>query len=181
MVHKEFEIKLELALGLLMVELDNNNFKLYETLMTNFLMDKTIIDYLKFIQFVHKDKKEFMHQLEELRLFDEEQLSEIHRSKKIEEFVVSTYEKTITIPYKNKKRIGELFREYKTTKTPVEQPEKKKEWDDDLKQNDISATIMDKSHKNITRHQSFEAHQLFEIINDEEVDKVDLALFPNEE
>lgn len=29
MPHKEFEIKLELAIGLLMIEIDNNNFKVY--------------------------------------------------------------------------------------------------------------------------------------------------------
>ena len=28
-IHKEFEVKLELAMGLLMIEIDNNNFKLY--------------------------------------------------------------------------------------------------------------------------------------------------------
>ena len=44
-------------MGLLMIEVDNNNYKLYEMLMTNFLMDKNIIDYLKFIIFVHRDKK----------------------------------------------------------------------------------------------------------------------------
>jgi len=53
-----------------MIDIDNNNFKVYETLMTNFLMDKNIVDYLKFIQFVHKDKKEFIQQLEELKIFD---------------------------------------------------------------------------------------------------------------
>lgn len=53
MVNKEFEVKLELALRLLMIEIDNNNSKIYESLMLNFLTDKTIADYLKFIQFVH--------------------------------------------------------------------------------------------------------------------------------
>jgi hypothetical protein len=62
MVHKEFEVKLELALGLLMVEIDNNNFEVYDVLMMNFLMDKSIVDYLKFIQFVHQGK-EFVRQL----------------------------------------------------------------------------------------------------------------------
>ena len=75
-------------------------------------------------------------------MFEEEQLSVIQRSKKIEEVVIGQFEKSITIPHKNKRKIGELFREYKTSKTPVEQPEKKKEWDDDLKENDIAATIM---------------------------------------
>ena len=50
-------MKLELAMGLLMIEVDNNNYKLYELLMSNFIMDKNIIDYLKFILFVHRDKK----------------------------------------------------------------------------------------------------------------------------
>jgi hypothetical protein len=48
----------------------------------------------------------------------------------------------IVIKQKNKRRLGDIFREYRTTKTPVEQLEKKKEWDDDLKENDIAATIM---------------------------------------
>ena len=39
---------------------------------------------------------------------------------------------------------------------------------------------MEKSSKNLSRHQSFEAN-LFEIINDEELEKIDLALLPNEE
>ena len=50
-------MKLELAMGLLMIEVDNNNNKLYELLMSNFIMDKNIIDYLKFILFVHRYKK----------------------------------------------------------------------------------------------------------------------------
>lgn len=56
-------MKLELAIGLLMIEIDNSNFKIYESVMMNFIMDKNIIDYLKFIMFVHKDKKEFIKQI----------------------------------------------------------------------------------------------------------------------
>ena len=167
-------------MGLLMIEIDNSNFKIYESVMMNFIMDKNIIDYLKFIMFVHKDKKEYIRQIQELKLFEEEQLSVIQRSKKIEQVIIGQFQKSITIPHKNKRKIGELFREYKTSKTPVEQPEKKKQWDDDLKENDIAATIMEKSSKNLSRHQSFEAN-LFEIINDEELEKIDLALLPNEE
>ena len=142
MPHKEFEIKLELALGLLMIDIDNNNFRVYETLMTNFLMDKNIVDYLKFIQFVHKEKNEFIEQIKELKIFDATQIALIEKSKKIEEKNISSCEKLIVIKQKNKRRLGDIFREYRTTKTPVEQLEKKKEWDDDLKENDIAATIM---------------------------------------
>lgn len=66
-----------------MIDVDYNNFKIYESLMLNFLTDKTIADYLKFIQFVHKEKKEFINKLAELKIFDENQLEEIENSKKI--------------------------------------------------------------------------------------------------
>ena len=38
--------------------------------MNHFLMDKNLIDYLKFIHYVHKDKREVIKQLEELKIFD---------------------------------------------------------------------------------------------------------------
>ena len=38
-------------MGLLMIEIDNSNFKIYDSQMIDFIMDKTIVDYLKFIQF----------------------------------------------------------------------------------------------------------------------------------
>jgi hypothetical protein len=79
-----------LALGLLMIDIDNNNFRVYETLMSNFLMDKNIVDYLKFIQFVHKDKNEFIEQIKELKIFDATQIALIEKSKKIEEKNISS-------------------------------------------------------------------------------------------
>lgn len=41
---------------MLMIEVDYHTFKIYSNLILNFLADKTITDYLKFIQFVHKDR-----------------------------------------------------------------------------------------------------------------------------
>lgn len=61
--------------------------------------------------------------------------------------MINPTEKMIIIKQKIKKRFGEFFRDYKPTKTPVEQLEKKKEWDDDLRETDIKATIMDKGSK----------------------------------
>jgi hypothetical protein len=66
---------------------------------------------------------------------DEEQLELIQKSKKIKVKNLSTYERSITIKHKYKKKIGDLFTDYRSTKTPVEQLDKKKEWDDDLKEN----------------------------------------------
>ena len=102
------------------------------------------------------------------------------KSKKIEGQCIGSQERWVTIPSKNKRKIAELFREYKTTKTPVLPPEKKKEWDDDLKENDIAATIMEKTHKNLTRHQSYQAN-LFEFFDDSQMEKVDLSLLPQQE
>ena len=35
----------------------------------------TIIKYLKLIQFIHKEKKEYLNKLEELKLFETNQIS----------------------------------------------------------------------------------------------------------
>lgn len=162
-------------MGLLMIEIDNSNFKIYDSQMIDFIMDKTIVDYLKFIQFVHKDKREFINQLEEIRIFDDKELKEIQNSRKIEENVINLYEKYIILKHKNKKRLGDLFRDYRTTRTPVEQVDKKKEWDDDLKANDIQATIMDHSH-----HQKKIEANIFELIDDDCVERAELDILPAE-
>lgn len=46
-----------------MIEVDYNNVKLFETLISSFLMDKTISEYLKFIQYLHKEKRDFVNKL----------------------------------------------------------------------------------------------------------------------
>lgn len=68
-----------------MIEVDSHTFKIYETVIQNFLTDKTITEYLKFIQFVHKDreKKEFINTLSSLKLFSEDQLVEIANANRI--------------------------------------------------------------------------------------------------
>lgn len=66
----------------------------------------TIIKYLKLIQFIHKEKKDFLNKLEELKLFENHHLIEIHNSNKIEERVMSPFEKCIAIKHRTKKRMG---------------------------------------------------------------------------
>jgi len=46
-----------------MIEIDYNNAKLFSAIISNFLMDKTVSEYLKFIDFLHKDKKEFISKI----------------------------------------------------------------------------------------------------------------------
>ena len=38
--------------------------------MLNFLLDKNIIDYLKFQQFIHQNQNDVLQQLEELKIFN---------------------------------------------------------------------------------------------------------------
>ena len=111
-----------------------------------------------------------------MKLFDPEQLEEIQKSRRMEEKILNAHEKTITIKYRHKRKLGELFQEYHTTKTPVEQYESKKEWDDDLRENDIIATIIDKPDKKIES-----SCNIFEVIDDSYVEKADLDILPDDD
>lgn len=66
-----------------MIEINYNNFKAYEKVLDSFFVDMTIIKYLKVIQFIHKEKKDYLNKLEELKLFESNQLLEIQNSTKI--------------------------------------------------------------------------------------------------
>lgn len=79
----------------------------------------TIIKYLKVIQFIHKEKKDYLNKLEELKLFESNQLLEIQNSTKIEEKTINANEKCIIIKHRIKKRMGELFTDYRTAQTPI--------------------------------------------------------------
>lgn len=79
----------------------------------------TIIKYLKVIQFIHKEKKDYLNKLEELKLFESNQLLEIQNSTKIEEKTINSNEKCIIIKHRIKKRMGELFTDYRTAQTPI--------------------------------------------------------------
>jgi hypothetical protein len=37
-----------------MIEVEKDNVNIYEYIISNFLMDKTVSEYLKFIEFLHK-------------------------------------------------------------------------------------------------------------------------------
>ncbi len=52
-----------------MIEINYNNFKTYEKVLDHFFVDMTLIKYLKMIQFIHKEKKDYLRKLEELHLF----------------------------------------------------------------------------------------------------------------
>lgn len=43
-----------MAIGLLLIEMNDKNEKIYENVIKNFLNDMNILKYLKFIQFIHK-------------------------------------------------------------------------------------------------------------------------------
>lgn len=60
-----------------MIEINYNNLKAYEKVLDSFFIDTTIISYLKAIQFIHKEKKDYLNKLEELKLFESNQLLEI--------------------------------------------------------------------------------------------------------
>lgn len=81
----------------------------------------------------------------------------------------------IVIKHRNKKRISDLFSEYRATETPDEQFDKKKEWDDDLKEQEIKATIMD---RNVGINQKSKHaennYNIFEVIDEDFVEKTDL-------
>lgn len=75
-------------------------------MLDSFFVDMTIAKYLRLVQFVHREKKDYLTKLQELQLFESAQLTEIQNSNKIEERVISPCEKCVIIKHKTKKRMG---------------------------------------------------------------------------
>ena len=115
-----YEVKVELAVGLLLVEVNPSNAGIYQHFIERFFNEHlTTLEYLQYVDFLHR-REDHHEALEEVKFFDHEELRGLQSSHRIDQQEGKNDDKWVTFKARFKHAMREYFTDYNYSHTPVE-------------------------------------------------------------